>query len=109
MSVNSLYIQATFDGELVEPCVRQQEAMDALRAEISLLDDPDKATRELEEFAQFSDDVKNKRNRLCAAADWAKRCVWVCVWGGGCGGMWWIFIVEAHLFTYIRIMYRCSV
>ena len=71
-------VQATFDGELVEPCVRQQEAMDALRAEVSLLDDPDKATRELEEFAQFSADVKNKRNRLCAAADWAKRCVCGC-------------------------------
>ena len=72
-----LCAQAAFDVELVEPCERQQEAAEALKAEVSLLDNPEKAGQELEEFVKFSADVKEKRRRISAAADWAGRCVCV--------------------------------
>ena len=67
--------QTAFDAELVEACERQQEVVAALRSEVSLLDNPESAEQELDDFEQFSAQVKEKRGRLSAAADWAGRCV----------------------------------
>ena len=67
--------QTAFDAELVESCDRQQEVVAALRSEVGLLDNPESAEQELEDFVQFSAQVKEKRGRLSAAADWAGRCV----------------------------------
>ena len=67
--------QGSFTQEVDAPCARQKEVVDSLKADLSLLGDPEEAEKLFEEFEKFAQDVDDKKQKLEDALRWADRCV----------------------------------